>query len=259
MVFSLLDITGLKFTANKLEKALLELQRSNEDLEQFAYAVSHDLQAPLRKISTFSEMIATDTDGPLPEQTADYLGRMKHAADRMSKLILGLREYSRVSTQEKPYEPLELNATVSGVLSDLEADVLAVNGQVNVADLPCIAAEPTQMRQLFQNLIANALKFHKPGVPPVVDITATTLPPSEESDTACYEIMVEDNGIGFSAEDAERIFGVFQRLHSEREFEGTGVGLAICRKIVERHGGQLTAAAEKDEGSCFRIVIPQTE
>jgi two-component system, LuxR family, sensor kinase FixL len=258
MVFSLLDITEIKRATRELEQTLEELQRSNGDLEQFAYAISHDLQAPLRKITTFAGMIKTQADAQVSPQTLDYLGRMTHSAERMSQLISGLLQYSRISTKEKPHEPLSLDTTVAGVLSDLEAALLETDGTVNVAPLPEIAAEPTQMQQLFQNLIANAIKFHRPDAAPIVDITASLLPPGEENDDACHEIMVEDNGIGFPAEDGERIFGVFQRLHSESEFEGTGIGLAICRKIVERHGGKLTAFAAEGEGACFRIVLPKT-
>jgi light-regulated signal transduction histidine kinase (bacteriophytochrome) len=257
MVLSLLDITDLKLATKQLEQVLNELKRSNQDLQQFAYAVSHDLQAPLRKLTTFAGMIEADTETPLTPPISDYLQRIKHAANRMTQLIQGLLRYSRVSTREKVYEPLNLNATIADVLSDLEPAILDTEGRVNVATLPDIAAEPTQMRQLFQNLIANALKFTRPDIPPVIDITSERLEPNEDDDTARYEIAVQDNGIGFPAKDAERIFGVFQRLHSQTDFEGTGIGLAICRKIVERHGGQLTASSTEGKGACFRIVLPE--
>jgi two-component system sensor kinase FixL len=256
MVFSLLDITDVKLTALKLDDTLTELQRSNEDLEQFAYAVSHDLQAPLRKITAFAGIIKDGAELQLTPDMADALTRMQHSAGRMVQLIQGLLRYSRVSTRKQPYERLDLNDIVEDVLSDLEVSLLETGGTVNVAPLPEIAADPTQMRQLFQNLIGNALKFHKPGIAPTVDISGTLLPPSKENSVACCEIMVEDNGIGFPQEAAERIFGIFQMLNAPSDYLGTGIGLAICRKIVERHGGELTAVSEEGEGACFRAILP---
>ena len=256
MVCSFLDITDVKLTTLKLEETLTELQRSNEDLEQFAYAVSHDLQAPLRKITTFADIIKDSTESQLSPDMVDALNRMQHSSGRMVQLIQGLLGYSRVTTREQPHEQLDLNETVKGVLSDLEAALHETGGTVNVEPLPEIAADPTQMRQLFQNLIGNALKFHKPGVAPVVSVASTLLPAGEENSVASCEIMVEDDGIGFPQEDAERIFGVFQTLNAPQDYPGTGIGLAICRKIVERHGGTLNAVSEEGEGSCFRAVLP---
>ena len=256
MVCSFLDITDVKLTTLKLEETLTELQRSNEDLEQFAYAVSHDLQAPLRKITTFADIIKDSTESQLTPDMADALDRMQYSAGRMVQLIQGLLGYSRVTTRERPHERLDLNEIAEGVLSDLEAAMHESGGTVNVDPLPEIAADPTQMRQLLQNLIGNALKFHKPDTAPVVNVTGRLLPPGEENSAACCEIMVEDDGIGFPQEAAERIFGVFQRLNAPKDYPGTGIGLAICRKIAERHGGSLTAISEEGEGSCFRAILP---
>ena len=257
MVLSLLDVTRLRLTAQTLEETLSNLRRSNQDLEQFAYAISHDLQAPLRKISTFTEIIKSDTESELTETMQDYLGRMENASERMRTLIEGLLRYSRITTTEVPHEVLDLNEIVTNVISDLEAHIFEAKGRINVSPLPPVAADPTQMRQLFQNLIGNAVKFHTHDVPPVVDIQAEE-PSSEGEDQSTFCIInVTDNGIGFPAKDADRIFGVFQQLNSKAAYEGSGIGLAICRKIVERHGGNLTAESTEGQGASFKIMLPR--
>ncbi len=257
MVLSLLDVTIQKQTAARLEATFSELKRSNEDLEQFAYAVSHDLQAPLRKITTFADIIDTDEGSQLSSSTEDALARMRNAASRMIQLIKGLLEYSRISTNEQPHCKVDLSDLVDTVLLDLETDIAQAGATVNVAPLPTITAEPVQMRQLFQNLIDNAIKFRRPDARPIVNVTSALLSQQDEPESEQYEIVVEDNGIGLPREQTERIFGVFQRLHSTKEYKGTGVGLALCRKIVERHGGQLTATPAEHHGARFRIVIPK--
>ena len=257
MVLSLLDITGMKYATRKLENTMAELRRSNEDLEQFAYAVSHDLQAPLRKISMFADIIKSKETSNLLPSTTDALDRMQNASRRMSELIQGLLQYSRVSSREKPREILDLNEIISEVIADLDVPLLETEGRVNVGQMPEIIADPLQMRQLFQNLIGNALKFHKPGLPPVVDISARVFPADETNSVPYCEIEVKDNGIGFPEKDAERIFGVFQKLHKPAEYEGTGIGLAICRKIAERHNGDLIAEGNNGEGASFRVTLPQ--
>ncbi len=259
MVFSLLDITDVKLTTLKLKHTLAELQRSNQDLEQFAYAVSHDLQAPLRKITSFANIIRDQSASQLAPDIIDALARMQNSASRMTQLIQGLLRYSRVTTQEHPHELLDLNDIITDVLSDLEASLHETCGTVNIASLPTIAGDPVQMRQLFQNLIGNALKFHKPDVAPIVDVNCRSLLPGKKDSVAQYEIVVEDNGIGFPQEAAERIFAVFQRLHRPSDYQGTGIGLAICRRIVERHGGTLTAVSKEDAGARFRVVLPTTD
>ena len=256
MVLSLLDTTEIYQTTQNLEKTMKELQRSNEDLEQFAYAVSHDLQAPLRKISTFADIIKSKGTDQLPETVTNSLGRMQNAALRMSDLIQGLLQYSRVSSKEKAHKPLDLNHIIQDVLSDLEVPLKESGGVVTVNPMPEVVAEPIQMRQLFQNLIGNALKFHKPDNAPIIEISARNLTPSEKNNVTCCEIVVKDNGIGFPEKDAARIFGVFQRLHKQSEYEGTGIGLAICKKIAERHNGQLTAESSEGNGASFKIELP---
>jgi PAS domain S-box-containing protein len=230
-----------------------ELERSNSELEQFAYVASHDLQEPLRKIQAFGDRLKTKNGDQLGEQGKDYLGRMLSSAARMSQLINDLLMFSRVTTKNQPFVPVDLNTIAAGVLSDLEVRITQTGGTVDVGPLPTIDADPLQMRQLLQNLIANALKFHCAGVPPEVTIRGEV----EQTDgRPTCRLTISDNGIGFDEKYLDRIFQVFQRLHGRYEYEGTGVGLAICRKIVERHGGEITATSAPNQGATFTITLP---
>ncbi|QDU21248.1 sensor histidine kinase [Urbifossiella limnaea] len=229
--------------------AARELRRSNAELEQFAYVASHDLQEPLRKIQAFGDLLVTKYGPGLPNEGQGYVTKMKASAGRMSRLIDDLLSYSRVTTHAKPFTRVSLAATVADVVDDLELRAEKVGGRVEVGVLPEVMGDPSQMRQLFQNLIGNALKFHRPGVPPVVRVAA-------ERDGVNWVVTVSDNGIGFEDRHAARIFQVFQRLHGRDEYEGTGVGLAICRKIVDRHGGTITARGRPDGGATFVVTLP---
>jgi PAS domain S-box-containing protein len=229
--------------------AARELRRSNAELEQFAYVASHDLQEPLRKIQAFGDLLSTKHGAALPAEGQGYVGKMKASAGRMSRLIDDLLSYSRVTTHAKPFARVNLAATAEEVVDDLELRISKVGGRVEVGELPVVDGDPIQMRQLFQNLIGNALKFHRPDVPPVVRVTAAR-------DETGWTISVADNGIGFEVRHAARIFQVFQRLHGRDEFEGTGVGLAICRKIVDRHGGTIVARGRPGEGATFVVTLP---
>jgi signal transduction histidine kinase len=251
-----------------LKAYTVELERSNRELEDFAYVASHDLQEPLRKIQAFGSRLRQKYGELLDTQGLDYLNRMESAAARMQTLINDLLTFSRVTTRAQPFVEVDLARLVQVVLLDLEVKIGEVNGRVHIGDLPTIEAEPTQMRQLFQNLISNALKFHRQGVPPVIHISGeylTEAPPNLLKETAantpCCQIFVTDNGIGFDQKYAERIFTVFQRLHRRSEYEGTGVGLALCRKIVERHRGTITATSQVGQGTTFTVTLPvkQTE
>lgn len=247
---------GLRDEINKRHKAekeitdfSKELRRSNEELENFAYVASHDLQEPLRKIQAFSDLLISEHAATLGSDGADYLERMQAAAGRMSVLIEDLLTFSRVSSRQSPPKDVDLGEVVQGVLNDLETRIEETHATVTIAKLPTICADPTQMRQLFQNLIGNALKFHKTDIPPVVTVTS-------RKKRGGYEIKVSDNGIGFDEKYLERIFSVFQRLNTRSAYEGTGIGLAVCRKIIERYNGTITAESRKGDGSTFIIWLP---
>jgi light-regulated signal transduction histidine kinase (bacteriophytochrome) len=229
-----------------------KLQISNRELQDFASVASHDLQEPLRKIQAFGDRLAQRSGPALGPEGLDYLKRMQNAAGRMQTLINDLLAFARVTTKARPFEPVDLNVVAAEVVSDLEARVQQTGGRVDIAPLPTIDADPVQMRQLLQNLIGNALKFTAPGASPVVRVGATT---SAEGDAV--ELFVQDNGIGFDEKYLDRIFNVFQRLHGRDAYEGTGIGLAVCRKIVERHGGSLTARSRAGEGATFLVTLPR--
>ncbi|BAZ12294.1 multi-sensor signal transduction histidine kinase [Calothrix sp. NIES-4071] len=243
--------------AKLLEKETLqrqELTRSNEELQQFAFIASHDLQEPLRKIKAFGDRLKSTCNDSLSLQGRDYLERMQNAAGRMQALIEDLLTLSRVTTRAQPFVPVNLSQIVSEVLCDLEVTIAQVSGRIELSDLPTINADPLQMRQLLQNLIGNALKFHRPHQVPVVSIYSEII--TQENDIQMYKIIVKDNGIGFDEKYCDRIFQVFQRLHGRSEYDGTGIGLAICRKIVERHQGTITAKSQPGQGAFFIVTLP---
>ncbi|MDF5733091.1 MAG: PAS domain-containing protein [Rhizonema sp. PD38] len=231
-----------------------ELSRSNEELQQFAFVASHDLQEPLRKIKTFGDRLKATCSDAFTEQGRDYLERMQNAARRMQALIEDLLMLSRVTTRAQPFSRVNLTQITHEVLSDLEVLIQQNRGRVEVGELPTIKADPVQMRQLLQNLIGNALKFHRLHEPPVVKVYSQFL--RGVDGTELCQIVVEDNGIGFDEKYLDRIFNVFQRLHGRSEYEGTGVGLAICRKIIERHHGRITAKSKPQQGASFIITLP---
>lgn len=243
---------------HRAEKALdtysKELARSNQELQDFAYVASHDLQEPLRKIQSFGDLLESEVGVELGEDSKQYLSRMRSAASRMSVLIEDLLSFSRVTTKAQPTQAVNLNDIAIEVVSDLEARITSTKGVVDIQPLPTVWANNTHMRQLFQNLIGNALKFHRPDVPTLVKVYAEPLLPKD----TMYTIYFEDNGIGFDEKYLDRIFSVFQRLHGKSEYEGTGVGLAVCRKIAERYGGIITAASIEGSGSIFSFSIPIT-
>jgi signal transduction histidine kinase len=244
----------LKFYAKKLE-------RSNKELQDFASVASHDLQEPLRKIQAFSDRLRSRCALAIDDQGREYLNRIQNAAGRMQTLINDLLTYARVATKAQPFVATDLVSITREVVSDLEARIEQVNGRVVVGELPSVEADPLQFRQLMQNLIGNSLKYNRPDVPPVVSIYSHHLAdgPSKTHNGAAgpyCQILVEDNGIGFEEVYSEKIFAIFQRLHGRTEYEGTGVGLAVCRKIVERHGGTITARSTPGQGSTFTVTLP---
>jgi PAS domain S-box-containing protein len=246
------EILDRKHAEEKLQIYAAELERSNRELQNFAYVSSHDLQEPLRKIQTFSDRLQHRYSHVLDERGQDYLNRMESAAARMQSLIVDLLAFSRVITRTTPFEPVNLNKVIKGVLEDLETQLDQTKGVIELHPLLTIDADSTQMRQLFQNLISNALKYHKPDTPPHVIIQGH-YPPAPPG---YYCITVQDNGIGFDEKYLDRIFTVFQRLHGRSEYEGTGVGLAICRKITERHKGSITATSTPNIGATFIVTLP---
>lgn len=252
-LLSVQDVTRRKQAEMLLATYTRELERSNSALQEFAYVASHDLQEPLRKIQSFGNRLQTRYGHTLDAPAQDYLERMTQAAARMQRLITDLLTYSRVTTEAQPFCPVDLNEVVQGVLSDLEVQVQQSEADVLVGRLPTIEADPTQMRQLLQNLLSNGLKYRQPDRPPCIRITAETI---EQNGRAHCQLFITDNGIGFEEKYAERIFGIFQRLHGRHEYEGSGVGLAICKKIVERHGGTITAHSQVGQGATFVVTLP---
>jgi len=246
------DITQRHLVEEKLKKSATELERSNSELQDFASVASHDLQEPLRKIQSFADELKVSIGNKIDGEEQDTLNRMIAAAGRMRTLINDLLAFSRVTSMAKPFVPVNLALIVKEVLSDLEARLQDTKGRIEVCDLPTIDADPMQMYQLLQNLIGNGLKFHAPGVNPLITISCENGGPN-------YRLSVTDNGIGFDEKYVDRIFTVFQRLHGRREYEGTGIGLAICRKIVERHGGQIEAHSAPGAGSTFTVVLPMKQ
>jgi PAS domain S-box-containing protein len=256
----LLDITERKRAEQTLHQQAEKLARSNAELEQFAYVASHDLQEPLRKIQAFGDRLRSKYDATLGPDGLDYLTRMQNAAARMQVLIHDLLSLSRVASNARPFAQVDLGDVVRMVISDLEVRIQERNGRVEAADLPVVFGDRGQLAQLFQNLIGNGLKFQKPGESPVVHVTSEAVTPSDGSCAgAAWRITVEDNGIGFDEKYRERIFQIFQRLHGRNEYEGTGIGLAICRKIVERHGGVIAAQSAPGAGAKFVITLPRQE
>lgn len=254
------DITDRKIAELRLREHANELESRNKELQNFAYVASHDLQEPLRKIEAFSDRLTRRCSAELGDDGLQYLGRMQNAAGRMRLLIDDLLAYSRVATKEAKFGACDLNELIAGVLDDLEVRIDETQCAFEIDDMPVIDASIIQMRQLFQNLISNSLKFIKPDVKPVITIKVE---PFKETDSFnpgltidMIKIVLQDNGIGFEQKYADQIFGIFQRLHGRSSYEGTGIGLATCRRIAERHNGRIDAFGVPDEGARFEIALP---
>lgn len=260
---SMMDITERKQAEEKLSLYADRLERSNRELQDFASVASHDLQEPLRKIQAFGDRLKAKWGEALGEEGGDYLRRMQNAAGRMQTLINDLLMFSRVESKAQPFVRVDLASVARDVIADLEVQIEQAGATVEVGHLPAVEADPLQMRQLLQNLIGNSLKYRRPETRPVVKVHGVTQedagPPSggEPRPTGhLYSIFVEDNGIGFDEKYLDRIFTVFQRLHGRTEYEGTGIGLAVCRKIAERHGGSITARSAPQKGATFIVTLP---
>ncbi|GAB4021491.1 hypothetical protein GCM10028773_30430 [Spirosoma koreense] len=257
------DITLLRVNQQQLEANNRALSRSNAYLQQFAYVASHDLQEPLRKIQAFADLLLTQHAEKLDETGQDLLRRQQNAAQRMQVLIRGLLDYSRLSTPSLPMEPVSLQTLLADVLSDLEATIQQTNAQVSNTPLPTLMGNATQLRQLLQNLLANALKFNKPGQPPQVRVDSFSLtadqlpqPPSTAKSEGWIGLRVADEGIGFDESYRERIFDLFHRLHGRSQYSGTGIGLAIVKKVVENHRGQISVSSQTGAGAVFTVYLP---
>jgi signal transduction histidine kinase len=234
----------------RVRERTVQLERSNQALQDFTSIAAHDLQEPLRKIGSFGSMIQQKYGDGLGQNGKEYLDRMLGASSRMQSLLTSLLDLSRVTTKAEPPREVNLAEIVREALSDLEVRIVQSGAEVQIEDLPSLEADPTQMRQLFQNLIGNALKFHKAGEKPVIRVRSSSTGNRE------LQIMIEDNGIGFDEKYLDRIFAPFERLHGKQEYQGTGMGLAICKKIVERHGGSISATSSAGQGSIFIITLP---
>lgn len=263
------DITEIVKAREEIEKSNRLLQQSNRELQDFAYVASHDLQEPLRKVQAFGDRLQKKFANQLSEEGSDYIYRMRDAAMRMQRLINDLLTFSRVTSKAQPFGQVDVKKIADEVVSDLEVRIEQTNATVEIGELPTIDADAFQIRQLLQNLIGNALKFQRPDETPVIKIYAETpeqtggsfsfegeqIETVGNSDQTCT-IVVEDNGIGFDEKYLEKIFTVFQRLHGRTEYEGSGIGLAVCRKIVERHNGSITARSAPDKGATFLVTLP---
>lgn len=238
-----------------------ELQRSNRELEEFAFVASHDLQEPLRKIRAFGDRLQQKFSDKLGETGSDYVVRMQAASQRMSALIDDLLSFSRVTTKQRPFVPVDLNKVMHSVMDDLDYAIEETKAQVHMDPLPVIDADESQIAQVFMNLIVNSLKFHQPEARPIVTITCevNVISPLVDDNRAWCCLRFADQGIGFEEQYAERVFSLFQRLHGRDEYSGTGIGLALCRKIIERHGGTITAQSKPGEGAVFTIYLPMVQ
>lgn len=261
---TVIDITDQKMYETQLEQYTAELKRSNEDLEQFAYVASHDLQEPLRKIRAFGDRLFNRYKKQLDGQGEDYIKRMQSASMRMQTLIEDLLSYSRVSRSGEVFQALDMNQILSEIREDLDIQIKRENASIKIGRIPGITGDKMQIKRLFQNLINNAIKFHKPNGVPIVEVSGKLIKWHEIKrdfgislpDIAYAMIVVKDNGIGFDDKFSEKIFNIFQRLHGRAEYEGTGIGLAICRKIVNNHKGYITATSKENIGSEFIVILP---
>jgi light-regulated signal transduction histidine kinase (bacteriophytochrome) len=227
----------------------LELQRANFDLEQFAYSASHDLQEPLRSVKIFSELLFDRCEEKLAGEEREFLSNVRQGATRMELLVRDLLAYTQAGKSEKPQEAVDANAPFQQAVANLAGSVAETGATIDCEPLPALRVHATQLHQLFQNLIGNALKYHRPGVTPVVQTRAKR----ENED---WHLTIQDNGIGIQPEFKEKIFGLFKRLHTYDEYAGTGIGLAICQRIVERHQGRIWVESEPGRGSTFHFTFP---
>lgn len=263
LVGSTMNITKVRNTEYALGNRIEDLNRSNKDLEEFAYIASHDLQEPLRKISTFGQRLATKFKDVLNNEAEEYLTRLMSSTETMRQLIDNLLEYSRVTRNLQSFEKIDLNIILKTVINELDLVIEETGTTITHSGLPSIMAMPLQIKQLFINLITNAIKFRRKDVPCIINISAIPLSADEYAEYGLavgkqfFNIKFTDNGIGFEKEYAEKIFIIFQRLHGKADYPGSGIGLSICKKIVDNHHGIMNAESNLGEGAIFNIIIPQ--
>jgi len=269
VVVTVRDITARKQDEEALRKSkeelelrvkerTAELESMNRELQDFAFIASHDLKEPLRKVQAFGDLVVSKAGSALQGESLDYLYRMQHAAARMQELLESLLSYSRLSTKGGLFSRVDLNEVAGSAASNLEIRIKETDALVEIMNLPVIDGDDNQLVQLFQNLFLNAIKFHKEGVSPRVKVSSSYVQ-DDRTGAGAYEISVEDNGIGFDEKHLNKVFLPFQRLHGRSEYEGVGMGLAICKKIVERHGGAITAKSTPGKGSVFIVTLPEKQ
>ena len=254
------DITEQKRAKEALERHARDLARSNEELEQFAYVASHDMQEPLRKIQAFGALLWEEKRALLDDEGRRYIDFMTDAAARMQTLVSDLLSLSRVATSARAFEDIDLGGVLDTVLSDLSVGLKETGGRIDVGTLPTVEADRTQMEQLFRNLVGNALKFRKPGAAPLVSVgPAEAVEPLPGVPEPWCAVVVADDGIGFEPAQGESLFAPFKRLHARHEYEGAGIGLAVCQRIVARHRGRITAAGVPNGGAAFTVTLPRRQ
>lgn len=259
------DVTRKKNAEKDHERRIRELDRSNKELEEFAYVASHDMHEPLRKILTFGEKISNKYSHALGEDGKVYLERIVSSAYSMRNLIDNLLEFSRISRGARAFVTTDLNDIIAQVISDQELRIEESGTQLKVRDLPIVEAVPSELRQLFNNLISNAIKFRKKEISPVITISSHKLTHKEKSEylipfnQTYFRIAIQDNGIGFESVYSQKIFEIFQRLNGKSEYSGSGIGLSICKKIVESHDGIIYATGEPAVGSTFSVILPEIQ
>ena len=246
----------LNFKAKQMTDLNENLTQSNSELEKFAYIASHDLQEPLRKIQAFGDRLHSTLDSNVNEKALDYVDRMQKSSTRMRDLIDDLLKFSHVGTHKYNLRELDLNQLLASVTDDLQVAITEKNAQLTIENLPQVLAEKNQLYQVFLNVIGNALKFSKPGLAVEIKVYAAAAVVDGQE---FWQITIEDNGIGFDQQYADKIFEIFQRLHGRSQYEGTGIGLAVCKKIIDRHNGKISVESELGKGSRFILLLPALE
>jgi PAS domain S-box-containing protein len=259
------DLTAVRNFEKERERSIRELNRSNKELEEFAYVASHDLQEPVRKIATFGERLKSKYEGALGTDGNLYLDRIMASTEYMRVLIDNLLEFSRTTRSSRAYQPCALEKVVRDVVAELDLKVEETKTQVEIGPLPVLEAVPSEMSQLFNNLVSNAIKFRRADIHPVITVTADKVSKHDRDRfhlplaVNFHKITVQDNGIGFEPEYEEKIFQIFQRLHGKTEYAGSGIGLAICKKIVDNHEGVIYAEGKLGQGAKFIVLLPEKQ